>query len=173
MNIQTLNERDRHEIYRTQSLYIYILAKCAHFIFIPPNPPTATPKLTPITSSDMSTQRATELRVIRALRDAHVETTRQVEVAHEQYDRAAIAHEAAERTVGEATRTLATAVAGIRDPSHPIVRRANRAWRHSMNTMRLALSSFQYAAARLTEMEEREAAARALIGTDVDPLVGI
>jgi len=108
--------------------------------------------------TNMSRQRSqeeeVEFRVHRSLREAHQETMRQLEVAHELYDRAAIAHEAATRSVRAAVRTFLVADR-LRSRPHPprfplgvvncMMRDAVRTHRHALDTMGLTASSFQYA----------------------------
>jgi len=121
----------------------------------------------------MSIQQQTEQRVLRSLRDAHADTIRRLELTHDQYDFAVVAYESAERCVAAATRTLLVADAVTQDENHPMVRCALRTRQNALETMHLALSAYEHAAARLVEMEEHEAAARALMGADAAPLVGM
>jgi len=49
-----------------------------------------------------------------------------------------------------------------------IMRGATRAHRRALDTLTLTAASFQYAVARALEVEEREAAARVLLGDEGD-----
>jgi len=122
-----------------------------------------------------SIQEEVESRVHRSLHEAHQETVRQLEIAQELEDRAAIAHEAAMRCVRTSANTFFSADRLINRPHLPqfplglanrIVRDARRAHRRALDTLSLTASSYQFALTRAQEMEEREAAARVLLGGD-------